>query len=60
MLYVWKLARESFEESKDWLKLIRIATNPDEVNVRKIKDKDGNVRSFSLFHFLLTLYAIVR
>ncbi|XP_011506050.1 PREDICTED: LOW QUALITY PROTEIN: PR domain zinc finger protein 16-like [Ceratosolen solmsi marchali] len=42
MLYVWKLARESFEESKDWLKLIRIATNPDEVNVRKIKDKDGN------------------
>lgn len=43
MAYAWKFARESFEDSKDWMKLIRVATNPDEVNVRQIKDKDGYV-----------------
>ncbi|OXU24429.1 hypothetical protein TSAR_012232 [Trichomalopsis sarcophagae] len=62
MMYAWKFARESFEDSKDWMKLIRVATNPVEVNVRQIKDKDGHtyfeatrnigVREELLSHFL--------
>ncbi|XP_014210919.1 PR domain zinc finger protein 16-like isoform X2 [Copidosoma floridanum] len=57
-LYSWKLERDSFDESKDWR--IRVSTNPDEINVKKVKDKDGNtyveaVRSIAAKESLVSL-----
>ena len=54
MLFGWKLHPETLEDFKDWTRYIRVATNPDDANVRKIKDKDGNVSL--TFKYILALF----